>query len=357
MYIETVPNRNSPPAILLREGWREGGKVKKRTLANLSKWPPTLIEGLRVLLKGGAAVSRLRRRLRHRAFQTPRPCRGRARDAAQAATGADDRRGGLARAPTRASDDRRPGPRSGFQAGDRPGLGRGDRARLARRDVGAGRLRRGRSLRRHGLAAQASGRHRAALGQAASEGRRPGALRPDVGVAGRAPLSAGAARLLARRQARQVADRVRAVVRRRGPSGGGGGVRRQHRGPGHRGRADRQAAASVRVLQGGVGGRPRDVDRGAHPRGGAPVRSGLDQRVAGSGGAVPGGIRRGADVAVRPDRPGGDPKRRLSGRAPHGVPQSAAGGGAGAQAGRAAPGHRGVARSHRGGRESGEAAP
>ena len=59
MYIETVPNRNSPPAILLREGWREGGKVRKRTLANLSKWPPTLVEGLRVLLKGGAAVSRL----------------------------------------------------------------------------------------------------------------------------------------------------------------------------------------------------------------------------------------------------------------------------------------------------------
>ena len=59
MYIETVPNRNSPPAILLREGWREGGKVRKRTLANLSKWPPALVEGLRVLLKGGAAVARL----------------------------------------------------------------------------------------------------------------------------------------------------------------------------------------------------------------------------------------------------------------------------------------------------------
>ena len=52
--IESVPNRSSPPAILLREGWREGGKVRK-TLANLSKWPPTLVEGLRVLL----AVSRL----------------------------------------------------------------------------------------------------------------------------------------------------------------------------------------------------------------------------------------------------------------------------------------------------------
>ena len=59
MYIETVPNRNSPPAILLREGWREDGKVRKRTLANLSKWPPALVEGLRVLLKGGAAVTRL----------------------------------------------------------------------------------------------------------------------------------------------------------------------------------------------------------------------------------------------------------------------------------------------------------
>ena len=242
MYIETVPNRSSPPAILLREGWREGGKVKKRTLANLSKWPPTLVEGLRVLLKGGAAVSRLDDAFDIVRSQTPRPCRRRARDAAQAAPGPDDRRRGLARAPARAGDDRRPDRRPRLETGRRPGLGRGDRARRARRDAGAGRLRRGRSLRRHGLAAQAPGRHRAALGQAASEGRRPGALRPDVGVAGRAPLSAGAARPLARRQARQVADRVRAVVRRRGPSGGGGGVRRQHGGPGHRGRADRQAA-------------------------------------------------------------------------------------------------------------------
>ena len=59
MYIDTVPNRNSPPAILLREGWREGGTVKKRTLANLSKWPPEVVEGLRVLLKGGTAVKQL----------------------------------------------------------------------------------------------------------------------------------------------------------------------------------------------------------------------------------------------------------------------------------------------------------
>ena len=59
MYIESVPNRNSPPAILLRESFREDGKVRKRTLANLSKWPSTLVKGLKILLKGGRAVARL----------------------------------------------------------------------------------------------------------------------------------------------------------------------------------------------------------------------------------------------------------------------------------------------------------
>ena len=59
MYIESVPNRNSPPAILLRESFREHGKVRKRTLANLSKWPATLVKGLKILLKGGRAVARL----------------------------------------------------------------------------------------------------------------------------------------------------------------------------------------------------------------------------------------------------------------------------------------------------------
>jgi transposase len=56
MYIENVPNRDSPTAVLLRESYREDGKVKKRTILNLSHWPPDLVEGLRVLLKGGHAV-------------------------------------------------------------------------------------------------------------------------------------------------------------------------------------------------------------------------------------------------------------------------------------------------------------
>jgi hypothetical protein len=52
MYVETVPNRNSRPAILLREGWREGPRTRKRTLANLTDWPPAQIEALRAVLKG-----------------------------------------------------------------------------------------------------------------------------------------------------------------------------------------------------------------------------------------------------------------------------------------------------------------
>jgi hypothetical protein len=56
MYIESVPNRNSPPAILLRESYRDGARIKKRTIANLSDWPSELVEGLRTLLKGGTAA-------------------------------------------------------------------------------------------------------------------------------------------------------------------------------------------------------------------------------------------------------------------------------------------------------------
>ena len=57
MYIEAVRNRGSPPAILLRESFRDNGRVKKRTLANLSDWPTVLVEGFRTLLKGGIAVA------------------------------------------------------------------------------------------------------------------------------------------------------------------------------------------------------------------------------------------------------------------------------------------------------------
>ncbi len=57
MYVESVPNRNSPPAVLLRETWwdKDLKKVRKRTLANLSRLPPELVEEIRACLKGAAA--------------------------------------------------------------------------------------------------------------------------------------------------------------------------------------------------------------------------------------------------------------------------------------------------------------
>jgi hypothetical protein len=52
MYVARVPNRGSPPAVLLRESYREDGKVKNRTLANLSRWPEEKVEALSAVLRG-----------------------------------------------------------------------------------------------------------------------------------------------------------------------------------------------------------------------------------------------------------------------------------------------------------------
>ena len=99
MYIETVPNRNSRPAILLREGWREGQRVRKRTLANLTHWPTEKVEALRQVLKGRRllapddaftierslphghveAVLAMSRRLGLDRLISPKPCRERDR--------------------------------------------------------------------------------------------------------------------------------------------------------------------------------------------------------------------------------------------------------------------------------------
>src|SRR5271165_4721999 len=56
MYVTRVPNRDSPPAVLLRESYREGGKVKSRTLANISDWPEAKIDSLRRVLAGETLV-------------------------------------------------------------------------------------------------------------------------------------------------------------------------------------------------------------------------------------------------------------------------------------------------------------
>src|ERR1700693_1570135 len=57
MYVATVPNRNSPPAILLRESYRLDGKVKTRTIANITHLPPHQLDALRRALSGSPTVS------------------------------------------------------------------------------------------------------------------------------------------------------------------------------------------------------------------------------------------------------------------------------------------------------------
>ena len=58
-YVESIPNRNSPPAVLLRQAWREGSHIRRKTIANLSKLPPHTIHAIRTILKGGVAFPRL----------------------------------------------------------------------------------------------------------------------------------------------------------------------------------------------------------------------------------------------------------------------------------------------------------
>ncbi len=55
-HLESIPNQANKPAILLREAWREGKRIRKKTLANLSRFPPEVVDGFRIVLQGGLAV-------------------------------------------------------------------------------------------------------------------------------------------------------------------------------------------------------------------------------------------------------------------------------------------------------------
>ena len=59
IYVEKIPNRSSPPAVLIRQAWREGKRIRRRTLANISKLPPAAIAGIRSVLKGGVVFDSL----------------------------------------------------------------------------------------------------------------------------------------------------------------------------------------------------------------------------------------------------------------------------------------------------------
>ena len=79
MYVPVVPNRGSPPAILLRESYCEAGKTKNRTLANLSRWPAERMEQLRAVLRGDNCCPRRGGGSRPRTAARPRARRTRHR--------------------------------------------------------------------------------------------------------------------------------------------------------------------------------------------------------------------------------------------------------------------------------------
>src|SRR5512144_1842029 len=126
MYVTRVPNRSSPPAILLRESYREGGRVKTRTLANLSNWTGAKVEALKRVLRGERLLVPADRFEIERALPHGHVA---------AAPGAARQAGPGA--------DRRPGDRAGSEAFDGAAAERGHGFAFAGGGAGAGRSGRG----------------------------------------------------------------------------------------------------------------------------------------------------------------------------------------------------------------------
>src|SRR5437016_4902385 len=278
MYIEAVPNRGSPPAILLRQSRRENGRVRKRTLANLSDWPTTLVEGLRTLLRGGVAVTeegiRIRRALPH----------GHA-----AAVLATIRAIGLDRLLGRPTD-KRLAPLAIALIASRlvSPASKLATARDLAADTACSSL--GRLLQLGAVdevelyrALDWLGARRAAIETAlARRHLKDGALvLYDVSSSWLEGRCCELARFGYSRDGKigQAADRLRSVVCRRRVSGRDRGVRRQHRRPDDARHANRQAQAALRPVAGGAGRGPRDDHQRAHPRRAGAGRARLDHRA------------------------------------------------------------------------------
>src|ERR1700720_4748280 len=338
MYIESVPNRSSPPAILLRESFRENGRVRKRTLANLSDWPTTLVEGFRTLLKGGVAVAEegiaIRRALPH----------GHA-----AAVLGTIRAIGLDRLLGKPTDKRLAPLTIALIASrlvspaSKLATARDLAADTACSSLVAARCgRRSRTLPRARLAGRAPGRDRRRARPPPPQGRCAGALRRLLVLAGGPVLRAGALRLLAGRQEGQAADRLRSAVCGRRLPGRGRGVRRQYRRPDDIVGANRQAQRALRLVTRRAGRRSRHDHQRPHPRRAEARRARLDHRAASPADPRFGRRRRLPALAVRRARSGRDHRPRFPWRTSGRLPQPAVGRGTHPQA-------RGSAARHRGG--------
>src|SRR6476659_9938306 len=181
MYVALVPNRSSPPAYLLREGYREDGKVKSRTLANLSLWPLAKIERLRRVLRdevlGGATEGlTMLRSLPHGHVAAVLGIVRKIRLDRLLAAGQAPRPPGH----PGAGDDPRPRHRSGLEAGHRAATRRRDRDLFAGPATGTGDGQRAGALRRARLAAQPAITHREPPCATPSEPGHAGALRRQL---------------------------------------------------------------------------------------------------------------------------------------------------------------------------------
>src|SRR6202022_1487890 len=296
MYIEAVPNRGSPPAILLRESYREAGKVKKRTLLNLSDWPHERITGFKALLKGGTVIPQdqdaitIIRSLPHGHVEA---VLGTARKIGlDRLLGPDGNRCRdliLALVVSRLVD-----PGSNLAAPPAAGP-RGPPPRGATWSRGG---RRGRALWRPRLVGGPPAGDRGGPCQTPSQRRHTGALRRVVELPGRPSLSARPVRLQPRRQTRQTANRLWPALRPRRLSGGNRGLRRQHCRSDHSNQSGDQAEGALRARPCRPGWRPRHDHPSADHRGYQAGRARLDYRLARPGDQGIARRRRAADVAV-----------------------------------------------------------
>ena len=302
---------------LLRRSYRADGKVRNTTVGNLSHLPEPVIDLVRRALRGEtlvpaeAALQVLRSRPHGhvaavlgtlRALGLERLLgarRSRERDLCLALIAARVLAPGSKLATARTLDAESATSTLGRGAGAGGGGGRGP-------------------VCGDGLAGAAPGADRDGARPAAPAGGDAGALRRVLELPRGAVLPARAPRPLARREEGQAADRLRAAVQRRGVPGGGRGVRRQHRRPGHARGPDPQGAHPLRPRARGVRRRPGDADeraprRGAPPGRGAGLGLGAPQQRDRPAGARPGAA---AAVAVRHPRPRRDPPPGLPRRAP-----------------------------------------
>src|SRR6266851_4031956 len=291
MYVAKVPNRGSPPAVLLRESYREAGKVKNRTLANLSAWPEAKVDALTRVLKGQppaaaaegtfeiarslphghvAAVLGAARELGLEELIDPAPSRQRDLVTAMAVAQVTGPGSKLAiarglRADTAASSL---GQVLDVAACDEDDLYAAMDWLAARQDPGPLR----RLLRRVRGADLPAGRHRA------PQGRGPG----------------------------PAADRLRAAHQQGRRPGRHRGVPGQHRRPQDRRQPGQQGQGPLRPHPRGTRRRPRHADRSTAARGHPARGPGLDHRAARPAGQEAGPRRRAAADPVRSGGPGRD---------------------------------------------------